>query len=141
VLAPPENDYPASVDFDAVARLVGYDVPQTAAPGQSLPVTLSWLSLGETPVNYKVFVQLLDEAGQLVTGSDAIPAGWTRPTTGWIAGEYIADRHELALPADLPPGNYQLLVGLYEEANGERLNTAAGQDAYILPASVAVRGQ
>lgn len=141
-LTAPDVAFPADVVFEdaaseALARLVGYDVAQTAA-GDILPVTLSWLSLGETPISYKVFVQLLDGAGRLMTGSDAIPAGWERPTTGWIDGEYIADRHELLLPADLPPGSYQLLVGLYDQASGQRLITAEGQDAYLLPLSLEV---
>jgi len=136
-LAPTDIAFPAEIDFgnagsNAVARLVGYDVAQTAAPGETLPVTLSWLALAETPVSYKVFVQLLDKEGRLVTGSDAVPAGWTRPTTGWIAGEYIQDRHELLLPADLPPGSYQLLVGLYDATTGQRLLTAGGEDAHLL---------
>jgi hypothetical protein len=141
VLTPPDIAFPAEIDFvnvdsGAVAQLVGYDVIQAAVPGEILPVALSWRSLSETPVSYKVFVQLLDEEGRLVTGSDAIPAGWTRPTTGWIAGEYIIDRHELRLPADLTPGSYQLLVGLYDAVSGERLVTAEGRDAYLLPLSV-----
>ena len=131
-LTPPDVAFPAAVRFDDVARLVGYDVARTAAPGGVLPVTLAWHSLGETPLSYKVFVQLLDGEGRLVTGSDAIPAAWRRPTTGWIAGEYITDRHELLLPADLAPGAYQLLVGIYDEESGERLGTAEGQDAYLL---------
>jgi hypothetical protein len=139
VLAPPDVAFPAGIDFAEVAQLVGYDVTQTAGPGETLPVTLSWLSLGETPVSYKIFVQLLDGEGRRVTGSDAIPAGWERPTTGWIAGEYIADYHELLLPTDLPPGSYQLLVGLYDESSGQRLITAEGQDAYLLPVSIDIR--
>jgi hypothetical protein len=74
-----------------------------------------------------------------VTASDAIPAGWERPTTGWIADEYIADPHELVLPADLPPGNYQLLVGLYDAASGARLIMDSGKDAYLLPLSIEVQ--
>jgi len=86
-------------------------------------------------------VQLLDEDGRLVTGSDAIPADWTRPTTGWIAGEYIEDRHELLLPLDLALGKYQLLVGLYDEIGGGRLVTAEGQDAYLLPLLIDISEQ
>jgi hypothetical protein len=143
-LTAPDVAFPADVVFEnapseALARLVGYDVAQTASAGDTLPVTLSWLSLAETPVSYKVFVQLLDGAGRLVTGSDAVPAGWQRPTTGWIAGEYISDGHELSLPADLPPGSYQLLVGLYDQTGGRRLLTAKGQDAYLLPLSIEVQ--
>ena len=33
----------------------------------------------------------------------------------------IADRFELPLPSDAPPGRYQVRVGLYNEADGQRL--------------------
>ena len=56
--------------------------------------------------------------------SDAVPAEWTRPTTGWLPGEYVLDRHAIILPADLPAGKYDLVAGLYDPATGERLGEA-----------------
>ncbi|MGB3717605.1 MAG: hypothetical protein WA996_24525, partial [Candidatus Promineifilaceae bacterium] len=58
------------------------------------------------------------------------------PTTGWIEGEYIIDEHVLAIPADLPPGDYLLLIGLYDAENLQRLNTEFGQDSWFLPQSI-----
>jgi hypothetical protein len=43
------------------------------------------------------------------------------PTSLWDAGEIIRDKIELAIPAGLAAGRYQLLVGMYDQATGERL--------------------
>jgi hypothetical protein len=60
--------------------------------------------------------------------SDGVPAGWTRPTTGWLPGEYITDEHTLNIPDDAPAGDYVLQAGLYSPG-GERLTTPDGADA------------
>jgi hypothetical protein len=36
-------------------------------------------------------------------------------------GEYVADPHALALPGNLPPGDYRIEVGLYDAESGARL--------------------
>ncbi len=76
--------------------------------------------MAETPVSYRVFVHVLDENGNLIAQSDAIPDNWTRPTTGWVTGEYIRDRHIIPLPADVKSGEYTLLVGFYDTATNKR---------------------
>ena len=71
---------------------------------------------------YNVFVHLqADDSGRVWSQSDAGPANWLRPTTGWLAGEYVTDIHRLALPADLPAGMYTLWAGLYEPRSGARV--------------------
>ena len=129
---PPVMTYAQEMGFGQVAKLAGYDLPTKLKPGNALPITLLWQSKGETPVNYKSFVQLLDDSGRLVVGSDAIPDEWRRPTTGWIEGEYITDRHHMIVPEDLKPGAYQILIGLYEVNSLERLLNDSGTDALIL---------
>jgi hypothetical protein len=84
-------------------------------------VTLLWRALAPPPVDYTVFVHLLDANGSLVAGNDTQPLGGRYPTTIWSAGEHILDIHNLPTPADLPPGQYQLAIGLYQQTTGERL--------------------
>ena len=48
------------------------------------------------------------------------------PTQNWAAGELVRDRHTLTLPADLAPGAYRLIVGVYRAADRARLETQAG---------------
>ncbi|MGB3713070.1 MAG: 6-pyruvoyl-tetrahydropterin synthase-related protein, partial [Candidatus Promineifilaceae bacterium] len=116
----PSATHQLEVMFGEVATLVGYNIETTVYPGEQLEAILVWQVSGETHASYKTFVQLLDQEGRFVSGSDMVPGNWQRPTTGWIEGEYIIDEHVLAIPADLPPGDYLLLIGLYDAENLQR---------------------
>jgi hypothetical protein len=61
---------------------------------------------------------------------DGPPLGNSYPTTRWAQGEVIVDRHTFTVPADAPPGAFQIETGLYTPARGGarlRLLDAAGQ--------------
>lgn len=45
----------------------------------------------------------------------------TYPTSIWSPGEVIDDPRANRLPADLPPGTYHVMIGLYRLETGERL--------------------
>jgi len=68
-----------------------------------------------------VFVHLLDKGGQLVAQTDSAPAGGSRPTSSWGEGQVIVDRHGLLLSDEVAPGSYEVRVGLYLPATGERV--------------------
>ncbi len=105
---------------------------RNVAPGDVLPVKLQWEAEAAPPEDYRVFLQLLNEDGSLVAGRDAVPAGWSRPTSSWTAGERITDRHALLIPPDMPPSNLTLIVGLYNpRQNAERLPVAGQPDNYL----------
>jgi hypothetical protein len=128
-----------NVPIPGVGRLVGYDLPLTAdLQADNFPVTLLW-QVGEMPIpqSYVVFVQLLDAEGRLIAQSDALPAGGTRPTTGWRAGEYILDTHTLRFN-EATAGPAQVIVGMYEGETFRRLGTATGDDFIPLPQGVTV---
>ena len=36
-------------------------------------------------------------------------------------GDVLVDSYELAIPAETPPGDYAVVIGLYQEASGARL--------------------
>jgi hypothetical protein len=121
--SPPQR--PADVTIGGVIRLVGYDhSPYSVVPGQDLTVTLYWEPLGRMNANYSSFVQLLDQAGNRVAGSDHLPGGDYYPTRLWKPGERLVDTHHFTVPADLPPGPYQLFAGLYLYPSMERLGDA-----------------
>ncbi|GAB4448984.1 MAG: hypothetical protein Kow0031_31470 [Anaerolineae bacterium] len=79
-------------------------------------VTLFWRAAAPQNQNLTVFAQLLNAEGELVAGHDSQPVNDTRPVTGWPQGVVQADPHAISLPADLPPGSYSLIVGLYNDA-------------------------
>jgi hypothetical protein len=66
-------------------------------------------------------VQLLDANGQPTGQGDGDPVQGLRLTSSWRPGEVIVDRHTVPLKADLPSGDYTLVVGLYRRDTGDRV--------------------
>jgi hypothetical protein len=115
VFTPPQPQAPRQADFDDKVLLSGADLgPNPASPGDVIQVTLYWQALADMDIAYTVFVHLLGADGQVLVGHDSEPVLGMRPTTGWVPGEFVADRHDLSLPADLPAGEYVIEVGLYD---------------------------
>jgi hypothetical protein len=85
-------------------------------PG-AVNVTLYWRALSPQTQDYTVFTQLLDAQGQRVAGHDSVPANGEAPTSAWPVNAVQADSHRIELPPDLPPGEYTLITGLYNEFN------------------------
>jgi hypothetical protein len=109
----------------------------TAIPGQTLDLVLYWQALKEPPVVYTAFLHVLNEAGEIVLTADHWPGGL--PSDIWDAGQVIEDRVPLALPADLPPGDYRFRVGLYTADDGRRLPLdGSAADHLILPWTLTV---
>jgi 4-amino-4-deoxy-L-arabinose transferase-like glycosyltransferase len=87
--------------------------------GHRLTVDLAWQAWPRETIDYTVFVQLLDAAGQRVTGVDVAP----QPGFSALEAKEVAlTRYELSLPDKLPPGEYRLLVGLYYFVGDELIN-------------------
>ncbi|MBK6710577.1 MAG: YfhO family protein [Chloroflexi bacterium] len=129
IVTPPPLDVILNAPFGDLALLLGANV--AVADGR-LQTTLAWRAAAETPTSYRVFVHLVDEAGQILAQSDGEPAAWTRPTTGWLPGEIILDDHVLAV-GGVPAGTYRLHVGLYDPAGGGRVPLPDGATAVTIP--------
>lgn len=127
-------------------QLLGYKLDHTEyRADEKLPLTLYW-SASETPdASYKVFVHLVDANGVLRTQRDAIPQNNTLPTNRWFAGEYVTDEYVLNLPANLAPGEYRILVGMYPQDGGARVplkdesGTRIANDAVVLGNVITIR--
>lgn len=102
-------------NFGGRIGLMGADLGSgEAAPGSALRVTLYWQALADMDIPYSVFVHLIGVDGRVVAGHDGQPVEATRPTTGWVPGEFLVDPHDVALPPDLAPGDYVIEVGIYD---------------------------
>lgn len=116
-----------------IVRLTGVAEPERSAPGRTAPITLRWQAENQAPRDYTVFLHLRDASGRTVAQADATPHWYgPLPTSQWPAGITVLDAHALALPADLPPGVYDVVVGWYYWETQERL---ALLDADGLPVS------
>jgi hypothetical protein len=122
VASVPAPAHPLDVSLGAAAALTGYDLSDaTAHPGSTLDLGLHWKDLAPLDSDYTVFVHLLDAKEKVVAQRDQPPGGGQRPTSSWFPGDEILDRYQLALPANLPRGQYQIEVGMYNPSDGRRL--------------------
>ncbi len=111
--------------------LVTYELPRLIYdPGDSLPITFVWQAIASPGEGYMVFLHLTRADGSVVTQQDGLPVGGTQPTDTWSPGTQIIDARHLAIPADTPPGEYWLRVGLYNDA-GRLPVTDPGQVAAV----------
>ncbi len=118
---PPSQTRSIQVILGDEIRLVEVSLTESLQAGQILPVEFTWQTLQPPQTDYNLFLQLLNSAGQAVAQHDSPPNGGYSPTSTWLPGQTIHSRHALALPADLPPGSYRLITGLYDPATGARL--------------------
>ncbi|WP_348231205.1 hypothetical protein, partial [Salmonella enterica] len=75
----------------------------TVQAGDVLGVTFMWSTAQPLDRRYKVFVQLLNNQGQLVTQHDSEPGNNLAITTAWQPGQSVTDAHGLLIPPYLPP--------------------------------------
>ncbi|MBS1251393.1 MAG: hypothetical protein MAG451_00426 [Anaerolineales bacterium] len=101
-------------------------VNRTVEAGDVLPLALRWQANADIAERYKVFVQLLSPANQLIAHRDAEPGGGARLTTIWEPGETVIDRYGMWVPPGTPPANYRLIAGMYHLETGQRLAVTRG---------------
>ncbi|MFZ2487163.1 MAG: phospholipid carrier-dependent glycosyltransferase [Anaerolineae bacterium] len=116
---------------DAPAQTAG-DGRIVAQTGDTLQIGLHWRADAAPQGNYTVFVQLLDAAGQVAAQRDRWPGDGLFPTAALQAGQVITDN--LALPLDVPAGDYRLITGLYQgDVTGQPRLTGPSGDFIELP--------
>jgi hypothetical protein len=126
---PGDIEVPLRASFAGQLELLGYDL---ALQDRMLAVSFHWRCVRPPDADYAVFVHLLDARGETVVQHDGWPQGGVYPTSICDEGEVLLDEHPLLLPANLPPGDYRLRVGLYRPESGERLSVAGGGDSVEL---------
>ena len=126
------EDVPARLSSDVRiggARLLGSaigtqdataaaDVAPSFKAGDTLSLRTFWQVEQPFTADYFIFVHVLNAAGQTVAQRDAPPWQGRFPTSSWRPGTLIVDVNDLPLPSDLPPGDYTLVVGMFDPATG-----------------------
>jgi len=100
------------------------------ARGDVLKIALGWRTVSTIDSRYTVFIQLLDENGILAVQRDSEPVGGSSFTSDWRFNLLVNDHHALIL--DVPPGEYTLIVGLYNGDTGARLLLENGTDYLVI---------
>jgi uncharacterized membrane protein len=91
-------------------------------PGDTLYLSLYWQASSPTDTPYTVFTHLVGPDCQLYGQWDNAPVRGTYPPTDWSPGESVVDQYEIPVSASPPPGDYHLLIGLYDPVTGIRLS-------------------
>lgn len=120
-------------DWGDLLSLVGWtlDAPSGIQPGDSVSLTVVWQAQKAIDQDYVAFAHWVDQGGQGWAGDDHQPYDGLYPTSAWGAGEMVRDRFDLEIPADAPPGLYDLQVGWYHPESLERLAVGGGDSLRI----------
>jgi hypothetical protein len=124
----PNVTRPIKATLGDEVQLVEIKLIEALQPSQLLPVEFTWQPLRQPQTDYNLFLQLLTPDGALEAQHDSPPNGGYTPTSAWSTDQTIITRHALALPPDLPAGDYRLIAGLYNPANGQRLTVGPQGD-------------
>lgn len=135
---------PPLATFGHAITLDRAELPAAVTRGQPLSVTLRWRATGHVGADYTVFLHVLDAASTLVAQADGPPDGGRSPTSLWDSGDLVPERRSVETAA-LPPGAYQVRLGLYTPADLRRLPVADAQgrpsgDSFLV-GSVQVQGE
>jgi hypothetical protein len=112
----------AQINLGDQVLFLGYDLADDAVhQGEDLRLVLYWQAQQPLEKQYSVFAHL-DAPPDYMTwaGSDNLNPGGI-PTSRWAPALYTRDEHTIHIPADLPPVEYLLQVGLYDKVTRERL--------------------
>jgi uncharacterized membrane protein len=147
----PQNRQSLDVSFGDQIQLLGYrarpvrcDDEWAGDTGCWVGVTLYWQARRAPLPDYTVFTHVVErdgssEIGRIRAQRDVAPDAGAYPTSRWVTGEVVEDAVRIDLPADLPAGSYDLVVGLYDPLTGRRLpvlDRAGG----VVDDSVVLRG-
>lgn len=135
-----EVQFPVDAGVGEAILLRGYNCdqcqsedsgPLSVRPGITMHVTLYWEAIDYIQTPYSVYIHLLDESGGIIAQLDSAPQGGDFPTQEWMPGDIIADPYSIVIPADTQPGEYTMIVGMYDPATGERLPVTDGHGSYL----------
>jgi hypothetical protein len=113
--------------------LSGYDIStEHIVAGQRIDLALHWQAIDKPSADYTVFTQLIGPDGLVWAKKDNQPQGGRYPTSNWDLHSQVIDRYQLDISDNTPPGQYQLITGMYNLQDGKRLYVL-DKNGYRLP--------
>lgn len=120
----------SQADLANGVQLLGVQaLPDQAAAGDWVRFSLTWRSQAPIDPDFTVFTQFIGPDGKVWGQHDNPPKGGWYPTSLWLPGEIVADDYAVRLDPAAPPGEYDLIVGMYHPDSGERVKILEGMDA------------
>jgi len=120
---------PYPLRFENKIKLTHYGLGSNQLiPGNILQLGLVWQTTEAISKNYTIFMQILDRANHLVGQRDAPPQ---LPSSAWGVNQALTDTHGIFIEPGTPPGQYRLIVGLYDSQTGQRLSLDDGSADFV----------
>ena len=115
--SPPGLALPAQIQrrftLDDRFQLLGYDISaERLRAGDRLTVAAYWRALSESDIDFSSFLHL-SSGGPPHAQVDKPHPGGRAVSEWWHPGGYVFDAYALEIPARLPAGDYDLILGLY----------------------------
>jgi len=100
---------PLDIGLGPDVRLVAFDAPKTAKPGETVTFLWTFEARGTPAPGWKLFVHVESPGHPMVNG-DHQPA---RPFEWWKAGQYIRYATTLVLPRNAVKASYTVWAGMF----------------------------
>jgi len=114
----------------------------TLKPGTPVVVTLYWRAERPITQDLQLFTQVLDRNNGMAAGVHDWPLRGTYRINAWRVGEWVPLSYRFEMPAELPPGEYRLITGVFDLVRQARIPLAtvaegaaaknAGDDAALV---------
>ena len=115
----------AQATFDHGLRLLGVEMETEAIERHEFFMTTWWEVAGPSPPDTFFFVHADGPSGRI--GYDHVPGDWMYPANRWRPGEIIENRVLVQVPVGYQAGDYEVYLGVYQRASGERWNVVEGE--------------
>jgi hypothetical protein len=110
----PAIDRPILANFDNLLQLDAAFLPATAAPGDWLPVALTFAPLAPMEIDYKVSLRLISPSGERVAQKDRVLLHNFHQGTSLWPRETVNEYYLLPVPPETPAGNYTVSAVIYQ---------------------------
>jgi hypothetical protein len=145
----PQPAVPLDAIFGGELQLRGYSLDLFGGggrPGGTLPITLYWQAAAPPTRDYQMFLHLCRDCTVPPLAQDDGPPLRGYPpagkTTTWQLADPVHDERTVVLPANLPPGGYTLLLGVYPIGDpSEQARLPVASAAPVLGGTRLVLGQ
>jgi len=96
----------------------------------SFELNYEWQSLNHTAADLRVFVHFTNSGGQIAYQQDHWPLNGRVRTAEWAPGDIVRERYVVVLPASVPRGTYDILLGWFDVVTGRRLQITGPRAPY-----------
>jgi hypothetical protein len=117
--APPGNEIRALpghdllADFEGMISLIGYAAwGHDFTQGNPILFDIYWQALDAPSEDYELEIEVVHRSGSVLTRKRVQPVADWCPTSSWKAEDVLKGHYVVPLPADAPPGSYQIRLSV-----------------------------